>query len=98
MAAAGAQIAQSTVDLIHEIAAVRQTSERVVIAGVLEAVLELLALLDLGDQTTVCRLQLAAGVRERFLRAIETVHQIVRRECEQPRHRGEQADGKSEIA
>ena len=68
------------------------------IARVFEALLQLLALLYFGRQLAVCDLQLPARVRDGVAGAMQAVHEVVRRECEQPGHRGEQTDRQSQVA
>src|SRR5205807_2053512 len=55
--ASRAHLAQRTIELIHEVAAVRQPGEGVVVAGMLEAFLQRLVLLHLVEQPLVDRVQ-----------------------------------------
>ena len=56
-----AHVAQRAIELIHEVAAIRQAGECVVIARMLEALLQILALLDLGHELAIGDLQLASA-------------------------------------
>ena len=86
LATARAQLAQRAIELIHEVATIRQAGEGIVIARVFEALLQLLALLHFGRQLAVCDLQLPARVRDSIAGAMQAVYEVVRREREQPGH------------
>ena len=88
-----ANIAQYPIELVHEIAPVRQPRECVVIARVLEAALEILALLDLGGELAICCLRLSTRQRERLAGTVQVVYQIMRGECDEPGHDGQQRNG-----
>ncbi len=88
---ASANLTKRAVELVHEVAAVRQTGERVVIARMLEALLQVLALLDFERQLALGRLQLTPRERQRIARSMQTVHEIVSRKREQPRDDCQQA-------
>src|SRR5690606_15921405 len=92
LASARAHFAQRAIELIHEVAAIRQPRESVVIAGVLEALLQIFALFDLGNELAIGKLQLPPRERKRVARAVQAVHEIVSRKREQPRDDGEQRD------
>jgi hypothetical protein len=64
----------------------------------LDAALELLALLDLGREFPVGRLQLPPRMPDSVPSAMEAVHEIVRGKCKQPGDRCEQQYGESQIA
>jgi hypothetical protein len=51
----GVQVAQSPVELAHEVAAVRQSGRRVMVARVLEIPLQSVVLLDLGRESRIDR-------------------------------------------
>ena len=73
-----AHFAQRSIELIHEIAAIGQSGEGVVIARVIKALLQVLALLDLGAQARAqCMLPLP-GNGESLLQPTQTVGEIVR--------------------
>src|SRR5262245_51763963 len=76
----GAHRAQRAIELIHEVAAIGQTREGVVIARVLEALLQALALLDLERELAIRHLQLTSRERERRTGTMQAVHEVVHRE------------------
>src|SRR5262245_30556488 len=90
----GTYRAQGTIDLIHEVASIRQTREGVVITRVFEALLQTLALLDLEGELAIRHLQLASREREGRAGTMQAVHEVVHRESQQPRDHGEQCDGR----
>src|SRR5256884_2414785 len=93
-----AQLAQGSIKLIHEVAAVRQPGEGVVVAGMLEAPLQRLVLLDLGAEAIVDRVQPFARLRERALRAVEARRQLVRAEHQRPGEQKEETRPAHQVA
>src|ERR1700745_4196899 len=85
------------IELIHEIATVRQAAEEVVIAGMLEALLQILMLLDPGDQLLIDRVQTFACGSERGPCTAQAACQVMRAEGECPGHYEEHNDVRREL-
>ena len=91
-----AHVAQRTVELVHEIAPVRQSGERIVKARVVEGFLQIQALLHLGRELLIDRRAGAPRGRQGGARALQRMAQIVSAEGEEPRQERQQPDFRRE--
>src|SRR5258706_11117934 len=90
--AAGSHLAQRTIQLIHEVAAVRQPGGRIVVAGMLEVLAQRFILLGFSDQARLSTAQASARRRQRSLGAAQAMRHVVRAPGQQPRQYGDQTD------
>ena len=93
-----ADFPQHPVELIHEIAPVRQPREDIVIACVVEAALQVLALRDLIDQPLIDDMQAIAGGSESAARTLEAVGQIVHAEGHGPHQQRHQSELRGQLS